>query len=323
MNRKKFSLFVMGIVLLLALALAGCSSKEAAVFPSKDITLVVPYAAGGGTDLAARALAKEAEEILGTTIAIVNKPGGGSAPGMLEVSQAKPDGYNLVFVAPPVVTMYRLGTAEISYRDFQPVSGVNFDPFTVTVAADAPWNTVEEFLDYARENPGKVKVGTTTPGGAWHTGALALESETGVDFNIIPFEKGAIPAVVDLLGGNLDAVTVSVPEVAPNIDSGELKMLAVAGDNRVDVYPDVPTFKEVGIDVPPVGAYRGVMAPKETPEDVVKTLDQAFKDAAASAGFKEFMTNNILGQMYMPTSEWTSFLEEQDEVFAKLIENLE
>lgn len=317
MKNSKIIITIM-ILVMVMVTMVGCGQKTE-VYPSKDVTLVVPYSAGGGTDMVARILAKEAEKVLGGTIAVVNKPGGGSAPGMLSVAQAKSDGYTLCAVAPPVVTLNRLGKADISYEDFQPVVGVNFDPFTITVRADAPWGTIEEFIKYAKENPGKVKLGTTTPGGAWHTGALALEDRSGAKFKIIPFEKGAKPAVVDLLGGNLDAVTVSVPEVAPNVEAGKFRILAVAGDEGVEAFPDVPTFTEVGIDVPPIGAYRGIMAPKGTPEEVIKVLHDAFKEALTTEAVNQFMKENLLGKMYMSTEDWTHFLEEQDKVFADLI----
>lgn len=331
MKMKKFRLPILGLALLFMLSsVVGCGSKtsntndttakKAETFPTKGISLVVPYAAGGGTDMVARILATQVEKELGQTVTVVNKPGGGSALGMLDVAQAKPDGYNLVIVAPPVVAMSRLGQSKISYKDLQPVIGVNNDYFALTVAKDAPWNTIQEFMDYAKKNPGKVQVGTTTPGGAWHTAAIALEDKTGIKLKIIPFEKGAPPAIAELLGGHLDAITVSVPEVAANVKGGKLKILAVAGNDRVEDFKDVPTFKESGIDVPAIGAYRGIMAPKGTPEEVVKKLHDAFKKAVDSKEVEDFLKKNIYGKMYLSTADWTKFLENEDKIFIELME---
>lgn len=318
--RRSFAVLVLLAVLLLALGVTGNESLHAqAQYPSRGINFIVPYAPGGGTDLVARILAAEAEKELGVNITVVNIPGAGAAAGMLEAATARPDGYTIVMVAPPVVTLRRLGLVDISYEDFDPVIGANFDPFAITVRTDAPWKDFHEFLRDVTERPFEITVGTTPPGGAWHTAALAFERATGAHLNIVPFEQGAIPAVIDLVGGHIDAVFVSVPEVAPQIDAGNLRLLAVGGEERHPAYPDVPTLAELGIDVPAIGAYRGILAPKGTPPEAIEVLHQAFRKAMDSEAFRDYMETNRLGVSYMAPKDWYEFLQFSDRVFVQLM----
>lgn len=311
-------------LLLTILALTGCQSqqsKEATVnFPEKSIEIIVPYAAGGGTDAVARALADAAKDCFSKPIAVVNKTGGGGAVGMAEGANAKADGHTVTMITVELVTLPNIGLAPFTYNDFKPVILINSDPSALTVRADAPWDSAEEFLNYAKEHPGEVKVGNSGAGAIWHLAAAAIEDKTGVKFNHVPFD-GASPAVTALLGGHIDAVTVSPAEVASHVKSGQLKILAVASENRLEQFPDVPTFKELGIDVV-VGTWRGLGVPKDTPDEVVNILYEGFKKAAEKDSFKEFMKNAGLGLEVKDGNGFLERIKRDDELFSKLIDSL-
>ncbi|MCF6097465.1 tripartite tricarboxylate transporter substrate binding protein [Thermovorax subterraneus] len=320
---KKFG--VLAVLLLFTFSiLAGCQSqggKEAKVnFPEKAIEIIVPYAAGGGTDAVARALADAAKDSFSKPIAVVNKTGGGGAVGMAEGAKAKADGHTVTMVTVELVTLPNMGLAPFTYNDFKPIIQVNADPSALTVKADAPWKTAEEFLNYAKANPGKVKVGNSGAGAIWHLAAAAIEDKTGAKFNHVPFD-GAAPAVTALLGGHIDAVTVSPAEVASHVKSGQLKILAVASEKRLEQFPDVPTFKELGIDVV-VGTWRGLAVPKDTPDEIVSILYDGFKKAAEKDSFKEFMKNAGLGLEVKDGKEFLERMKNDNELFAKLINSL-
>lgn len=338
LKRKIFGIAIVAVLLLSAF-MAGCGSKQQAEkpkeepkkqeqkqepekkkldFPKKEITLVVPYSAGGGTDLVARKIAAAAEKLLPVPIVIVNKPGGGSAPALIEVSRAKPDGYTLIMAATPLATLRHASNVNISYEDFESVIGLNFDPFALSVRADAPWKNIKEFIQYCKDNPGKVRLGVTAPGGAWHTAGLAFQQATGTNVKLIPFDKGAAQIIPEILGGHVDATTISAVEAGPNVRAGKLRMLAVAGDKRLDAFPDVPTFKENGIDVFPASAFRGIMAPKGTPKEIVDFLFETFREAAKDKDYIEFMKKNGYGMMTLNPKEWRDFLANQDSKFAEL-----
>ena len=333
---KKITSAIFIILLILALAV-GCSNtsntnttsesksetknEAKSGYPEKPITLVVPYSAGGGTDATSRALAIAAEDNLGVSIGVVNKTGGGGAVGMSEGINSKPDGYTVTMFTVELTTLPHLGLAPFTYEDVKPVAQINFDPAAITVPIDAPYNTVQEFIDYAKANPGKVRVGNSGTGAIWHLAAAGFEKATGVEFNHVPFD-GAAPAVTALLGGHIEAVTVSPAEVLAQVEAGKLKTLAVMSEERSASLPDVPTLKELGITVPNLGPWRGIGVPKDTPDEVVKVLEKAFMEAAQEEEFVEFMKNNGLGLVINDSQAFGKVMEESSKSFGELIPSL-
>jgi tripartite-type tricarboxylate transporter receptor subunit TctC len=293
--------------------------KEENKFPEKPVTIIVPYAAGGGTDLTARALAKEVEKHLGQSVAVVNKPGGTGSVGMTEGATAKPDGYTTTMVTVELTTTPHLGLTPLTYKDFRPVMQANFDSAAITVNADAPWNTIEEFIEYAKANPGKIRVGNSGPGGIWHLASAAFEKGTGVQFNHVPYD-GAAPAITALLGSHIEAVSVSPAEVKAHVDAGKLKTLAVMSEERAAALPDVPTLNELGITgVISVGPWRGIAVPKDTPDDIVKVLEDAFQKGAKEPGFTDFMNKSGLGIVIKDGQGFLKVMEEGHNSFGELI----
>ncbi|GAA4717471.1 tripartite tricarboxylate transporter substrate binding protein [Brevibacillus fulvus] len=313
-------------------ALAGCGSNNAAspsgakaeggqdAYPKKPIELIVPYAAGGGTDAVARAFADSANKVLPQSIGVVNKTGGGGAVGMSEGSKAKADGYKVTLITVEMTTLPPLGLATFKPEDFRPVARLNADPSAITVKADAPWNTIEEFLDYAKQNPEKVRIGNSGTGAIWHLAATALEQKIGTKFNHIPFD-GANPAVTALLGGHIEAVSVSPAEVAAQVQAGQLKMLAVMADERLDSFKDVPTLKEKGIDLS-IGTWRGIGVPKDTPDNVVTVLKDVAKKVTEDKSFTDVLQKMNLGVSYADDAAFKDAIQKDSELFAKLVTDL-
>ncbi|AOT72122.1 tripartite tricarboxylate transporter substrate binding protein [Geosporobacter ferrireducens] len=313
---------VLSVVLVLALsfALGACGATEKASFPEKTIQVIVPYAAGGGTDVVARAVADASKNHFPQPVVVVNKTGAGGAVGMGEGANAKADGYTVTMITVELTTLPPQGLAPFTNADFKPIMQINAEPAAITVKADAPWNTVEEFLAYSKENEGQVKVGNSGVGAIWHLAAAAIETKTGAKFNHIPYE-GAAPAIAALLGGHIDAVTVSPAEVASQVKGGQLKILGVVADERSKNFPDVPTLKEKGYDVA-VGTWRGLAVPKDTPDDIVKILSEGFTKAVNEDAFKSFMETNGLTIAVLDSAQYTEKIENDNKLFKELIDQI-
>ena len=191
--------------LLASLAAAGLA--QAAPYPERPIELVVPSAAGGGTDTVARAFGEAMRKYLPQPLTVVNKPGASGAIGMTEVARAKPDGYKLGIIIAEAVIVPHLGPTTLNAAGLVPIARLNADPSAITVKADSRWNTIDAFLKFAAAHPGEVQVGNSGPGSIWHLAATALEDKAHVRFNHVPF-SGAAPALVALMGGHIDRKSV-------------------------------------------------------------------------------------------------------------------
>lgn len=323
---KRLNILTWLVIMVMMVVVAGCGGQqakapEAPKFPAKQIDIICPFAAGGGTDLVARALANSTKDKLGQPVMVVNKTGGVGAVGMNDGAKAKPDGYTVTMITVELVTLTHLGLAQLNYQDFEPILRVNMDPSAITVRTDAPWKNMKEFLDYAKQHPGQVKVGNAGPGSIWHLAAAALEQKTGVQFNHVPYSGGAAPAVVALLGGNIDAVAVSPAEVDAQVKAGKLRVLGVASETRAKALPDVPTMKEQGIDLV-LGTWRGLAVPKGTPAPVVKILHDAFKKGMEDKAFVDYMDKAGLGLGYLSGEAFKASMKAEEASFGTLIEKL-
>ena len=315
------TLLVTGLKALTAFAALPLGTARAAeAWPSRPVELVVPYGPGGGTDALARALADSLRKYLGQPVTVVNRPGASGSIGMTDVAAATPDGYKLIMLTVDVLILPHIGIGKVTYENFAPIARLNFDPAAITVRADAPWNTVEEFLDHARRHPGEMRVGNSGPGAIWHIASVALESRTNTKFNLIPFQ-GAAPAVLALGGGHIDAVAVSPAEVSTQVQSGKLKMLAVMADQRVKGFEKVPTLKERNIDLS-LGAWRGLCAPKGTPLEVQQRLAQAVAKAVQEPAYHETLDKLNLGEAYGDAAAFRATMERDSQSFKALAAKL-
>ncbi|PYZ95918.1 ABC transporter substrate-binding protein [Alteribacter lacisalsi] len=289
-------------------------------FPEGSVDIIVPYAAGGGTDAVARSFADIAEEELGETVSVLNREGGGGAVGMQEGAAADPDGHTVTMVTVELLTLPHSGLAQFTHEDFIPVSLLNEDAAAITVPADSEWETIDDFIE-ASQNESGIQIGNSGTGAIWHLAAAALEQEIDSQYNHVPFD-GAAPAITALLGGHIDAVTVSAAEVSSQVEAGELEILAVMAEERLDAYPDVPTLEESGVDLS-IGTWRGMAVPEGTPEGTVNALEEAFAAAAEDERFIETLEDLDLGYRYEDPQGFRDLLEEQDALFGELIPTLD
>ena len=289
-------------------------------YPNRPIELIVPAGAGGGTDVLARGFSEAAKKHLPQPITVNNRPGASGMIGHGEMINAKPDGYKLAIVFAEIVIVPHLGLTKLSYEDFVPIAQLNADPAAITVQADAPWKTVEEFLAASKQKPGELKMGNSGPGSIWHLAHAALEDKVGVKYNAIPF-SGAAPAVVSLLGGHVDAVAVSPGEVAAHVQSGKLRTLAVMADKRLKGFDNVPTLNERGIDLS-IGTWRGLAAPKGTPPEVLAVLSEATRKSAEEPALREVLDRLSMGYSYADAETFRANMKRDNEVFKNLVNKL-
>ena len=309
---------IFGVLFVLSLIVA--IPIHAADFPTKEVQIIIPWAAGGATDLIFRALAATTGKYLGKAVVVVNRPGGAGAVGYTEAVQAKPDGYTLVSAITPLTILPHQVTTAFTYKSFDPVINVVSDPGMFLVKSDSSWKSLKEFLDYAKKNPGMITVGNSGAGGGVHLIALAFEKAAGVKFNHIPFAGGG-PSVTALLGGHINAVTVSPPEGIEHVKAGKLKIIALFSEKRFELFPDVPTVKEQGIDFV-MGQWRGLAAPKGTPPDVIKKLHDAFKQGMDDPVFRKNAKDMVVNLSYLGPEAFGKLMAHDHEFFGKLVKEI-
>jgi tripartite-type tricarboxylate transporter receptor subunit TctC len=309
---------VVALVMGLALVLGASTPGLAADFPTKEVQILVPYAAGGATDLVFRALAAHTSKYLGKAVVVVNKPGGGGTIGFTEAAQARPDGHTLVTAITPMTILPHQVKTQFSYANFEPVINVVQDPTMFQVRADSQWKTLGQFLDYARKNPGMITVGNSGAGGGVHLAALAFEKAAGVTFNHIPFAGGG-PSVTALLGGHVHAVSVSPPEGIGHVRAGKLRILALFSERRMEAFPDVATVREQGVDFT-LSQWRGLAAPRGTPPDVVQKLHDAFKQGMDDPAFVKVATEMTVHLSYLGPREFGLLMARDHERYGALVQ---
>jgi tripartite-type tricarboxylate transporter receptor subunit TctC len=298
----------------------GAADSAAEKFPSQPIKLIVPWSAGGGTDAIARALAQSGEKHLGVPVIVENKPGGTGAVGLGETIKSKPDGYTLAIIPVELSFLKDQGIYPFDFSNFTRIMNLNTDPSALTVKADAPWNTLAEFVAYANTNPGAIKIGHSGTGMLWHLAAASLALNTDTTYTYVPF-NGAADAIASVLGKNIDAVTVSGAEVSAQVRAGEMKILAVFGERRMDIFPDTPTAREQGFDVV-VNTFRGLGGPVGIPEDRVQILHDGFKAMMEEPAFITLINNMGLGIDYRGTEDYYKLTDDTAAALAPVLESL-
>jgi tripartite-type tricarboxylate transporter receptor subunit TctC len=273
----------------LAAACLGAQAQPAGGYPSRPITLVVPTATGGTTDLSARMLAVPLGAALGQSVVVDNKGGANGSIAAVAVKRGEPDGYTLLMqysgyqVITPVVSAQPLPWKA---EDLQPVAGVIAAPQVVVVRADLPAKTLAELVAYAKANPGKLNYASSGNGSLQHATGAMLEQQAGVKMVHVPY-KGTGPALQDLLGGQVDLTFGTPPPFMPHIQSGRLRSLAVTGAQRLPSLPDVPTTAEAGMPKLDATSWFAVYAPAKTPKAVVDRLSAEIAKITASPAFQQ------------------------------------
>jgi len=297
--------------------LVGGSAFAQEKFPTKPITMIISWSAGGGQDLTARALQPHLEKALGQSVIIVNKPGGGASIGFNEVANSPPDGYTIGQASPSLNIIKYTMKAGIDYVKFEPIMFGGYSPCTILVRKDAPWNTLKEFLDYARANPGKVRMGNSGYGAIFHITAIGMEQAAGVKFIHVPY-KGTAPSIPAILGGHLDAIVAGITDTFHLIKGGKLKALGVAAPERSKFVPEAQTFKELGMDAEFITFYSWV-GPKGIPKERVAILYQAFKKAIDSKEFHDYCDSQGVTISTKGPEELAKFFAQEDKKWRELI----
>lgn len=290
-------------------------------YPKKTVTLVCPWSAGGGTDRLSRYIAEQLQAAYGGSFVVQNKTGGGGGVGHTTGARAKPDGHTILMATFELSTMHWMGISPLTWEDFTWLAQLNADAAAIIVKADAPWKDVKELLAHIKSNSGKVKMSGTALGGAWDLARAGMMDAAGLKPDTIIWSptKGSAPALVELLGGHIDAVCCSVPEAAAQIEAGQLRVLAVMSDERLADYPDYPTCREAGVEWTAVG-WRGLAVPKDTPKDIVADLRAKVAAITASDEFKAFMKKNGFDVTIREAGPFAEFLKAQDAQWKAVIE---
>ena len=282
-------------------------------YPRKPITVYCPWASGGGTDSVSRFIADQLQQRLKSPVIVVNKEGGSGAVGHEAIADARPDGYTLGMITAELSTMHHMGISEKTYRDYICLMQVNADAAAIVVRKDAPWTKLGELLDEIKRRPGELKMSGTATGGLWDLARAGMLEAAGLEVSSVIWvpTKGSAPSVVQLLGGHIDAVCCSVPEVAAQLKAGQLRVLAVMSEERLPEFPDLPTAKEQGLDWVAMG-WRGLALPKGTPEPIVDKLQTQLAEIMTSEEYLKFMRTLGFGVAVKGPGDFEEFLEEQE-----------
>jgi len=302
---RRSGFFLVGI---LALALVMPSPAPAAGFPERDITLVVPWAAGGGTDTLARTLVKNGKKYFGVNINVVNRVGGTGAVGMNSVATAKADGYTVGVITFNLSSYRQLDLSNLSYRDFDLIALLNRSPAGITVKTDSQFKTLKDLVEYTKANPGVVTVGHSGPAGAWHLAAAAIGQKYGLKFTFVPFD-GAAPTRTALVGGHISVATSGMDEMLQFYKTKQVRILAVNSPTRHPAFPDVPTMAEAGYPIEsPIFDWRGLGTTKGTPPEILKVLRDGFRKCAEDPEYIKLMDDLALPRTYLEADKFEEFL---------------
>lgn len=299
-------------------------AAPAADFPTKPIQLIVPYAAGGSTDVVARGLAKVAPKHLPQGLVVVNQPGGAGIPGRIAVVKAPADGYTLLFgygSGEDLVTPHTRKIPYDQFKDLVPVSQVTVVSIILVVPASHPAKTLKEWVAWAKAQNRPINGAVSTRGASVDITMQSFLKVAGINGVTIPFRGGA-EAVTALLGGNTDFSGQVYSEALPHVKAGRLKVLGVGTRERDPVIPEIPTFIEEGVNVWTFGAIRGIGAPKGTPEAVIATLEGAFRKITEDPEFHQVMKDIVHPVLYRERQGFLKNMLDGFEMYGKLIKEL-
>ncbi|MEY4317736.1 MAG: hypothetical protein RI902_1544 [Pseudomonadota bacterium] len=304
--------------------LAFCTVAQAQSYPSRPITLIVPWGAGGGTDATARIVGTLLEKELGQPVNVVNRTGGNGVVGHSAIATAAPDGYTLGMITVEISMMHWAGLTQLSPTDYTPLALMNIDPAGVTVRADAPYKNLNDLVNAVKANPGKFKASGTGQGGIWHLALAGMLKDLKIENSAVPWvpSNGAAPAMNDLAAGGIEMVTCSLPEARALIDAGKARPLAVMASQPSALYPNVPTLKTATGSNWTIGAWRGIAAPKGLPADIQAKLGTALKKIYDSQDFQGFMQQRGFGTIYADAKGFEQFMAKGDADMGNVMKSL-
>ena len=318
--------------ILRAIALAGAvsftglsalapSTAAAQNFPNKPVTIIVPFSAGGTTDILARIVGQYLGNKFGESVVVENRDGAGGNIGTQTAARAKPDGYTLLMGTVGTHAINPALYSKLNFdhiKDFQPLTRVAMVPNLLVVNPDRPYRSVQELIDYAKAHPGEVTFASSGNGSSIHLSGELFSLMAGVDMLHVPY-RGSAPAVTDLLGGTVDIMFDNMPSAIQHVRSNTLVPLAVTPATRSPELPDVPTIAEAGVEGYEATSWFGLFAPAGTPADVVETLHSAIEEALKDPGVIEKF-NAQGAQVHIDTpEEFAEFIAAETEKWAKVV----
>ena len=302
---------------LATLAFFGTAGGADAAWPERPVTLIVPWAAGGGTDATGRIVASMLEERLGQPVNVVNRTGGGGVVGHTDIANAEADGYTLGVITTELSMFHWVGTSELTHEDYTLYGLYNTDPTAIHVRADDDAEGLADLMAKIDAAPGAHKASGANQGGAAHLGLAGLLQASGRTPDAAPWipTEGAAPSLQLLVSDAIDIVSTTMPEVRSLVDAGEVKTLAVMAAARDPAFPDIPTVEEaIGVDWT-TGAWRGIGGPAGMPDEVDDVLVPALEEIVASDEFKEFMAGRGFGVTWAAPEDFSDYLATADANF--------
>lgn len=309
------------VAILSLVALMFGQVVAAAGFPEKPITYMICFDPGGESDITARLQQKYLEDVLKAKVVITYKVGGGGAVGWSELIRSKPDGYTIAGDNLPhtILQPMQRGDAGYTTEQLKRVYCFESTPCALVVKKDSPFKTLDDFIAFAKKNPGAVTLGGSGSWTANHLGTIELEKAAGVKLTYIPF-TGSGSATPALLGGHVTGLMTYTTMAAQQLD--KFRILAVAAPKRSAVFPDAPTFQELGYDIVE-GAYRGVSVPPNTPENIVKIIADAFEKVNKNPEFAKKMAELAFDLEFMGPAEYTKFIQTRKAYYTDLLKDMD
>lgn len=295
---------------------SGVAAAES--FPTRPVTLVVPWAAGGGSDILMRMVADAASGPLGQPIVVMNRPGAGGSIGLREVADSKPDGYNLGMMAAGFLAEQYNSPNAPMLDDFRPIVFTGNDAAVIAAGAKTGWDSIEALVDAAKDEPGKILNANDQPGGTGFVAEVLIENALGIKLRRVPY-GGSAPVVQAVLSGETQTATPALVDLIEHHRGERVNILAVASQSRHDLVPDIPTLTELGYPVI-WGTIRSIFAPAGTPDDVIAKLEDAFMTALNDPDLREKAT--VAGFMLDPmgAAETEVFLKKSDEELYQILD---
>lgn len=310
---------VVGILCLLG---ATASPLWAQSYPSKPVRLILPFPPGGPTDILGRAVGQKLSEQIGRPVVIDNRPGAGGNLGVELAAKSPPDGYTIVLSSPLIAISPSL-YSKLNYdpiKDLAPISLVATIQNLMIVHPSVPAKTLKEFIQLARNNPGKLNFGSGGVGTTTHLASELLKSLAKIKMVHVPF-KGTGQAMLGLMGGQVDMLVIAVPPTIPQIQAGKIRALAVLSDRRASALPNVPTAKEAGVDNYEVPIWYGILAPAGTPGSIINTLNQELTKALTSTDLRERLAAVDVEPMTSTPEQFANFIKSETVRYAKVIKD--
>jgi len=291
-------------------------------YPNKPITIVVPFVAGGSTDVTARAIGQKLSAQLGQPIVVENKPGAGSTIGVAYVAKAPPDGYTLLFttISMAINASLRPKLTYDSIKDLQPIVQISSLPLVLVINPSLPPKTFQEFVAYAKANAGKLNYASSGSGTSPHLAGEMFKTMTGISMTHIPY-KGNAPVLNDLLAGQVDVHFGLVPGMLPYIKSGKLRALAVTTKTRVASLPDVPTIMELGYPNYEINSWQGLFAPANTPPDIIAKLNETTNRILSDPEFRAVLAKEGSDPVGGSVSQFSAHVVSEVNKWAKVVKD--